>query len=345
MTRQIDLRSDTVTRPTPGMWAAIANAEVGDDVHGEDPTVNALEKRVAELFGKEAAVFVPSGTMANTIALCTLGAPGDEVICERQSHVFAYEVASAAAVGGLQFNVLDGEHGVLRAADIEPYIRPASLHNPRTRIISLENTHNRGGGRTYPLDEMRRVRDLARDHGLSVHLDGARLAHAVVASGHSFADYADCANTVSMCFSKGLGAPVGSIMASDQATIEKARRKRKQLGGGMRQAGVLAAAAMYALDNNVERLSEDHENARRLAEVIEGLPGLSLSAPVETNIILVRVDPNVHPSVDALVTRLCEQGVRCGPFGPDVIRMVTHLDISPDDVSAAGRALRSAAGA
>ena len=344
MPRQIDLRSDTVTRPTPAMWEAIANAEVGDDVHGEDPTVNALEARVVDMFGKEAAVFVPSGTMGNLISLLSLGEPGDEVICERQSHVFAYEVASAAAVGGLQFNVIDGEHGVVTADAIAPLIRPQTLHNPRTRIISVENTHNRGGGRVFPLEELRRIRDLARERGLSVHLDGARLSHAVVASGHTFSDYAECADTVSMCFSKGLGSPVGSIVASTADLIDRARRRRKQLGGGMRQAGVLAAAAMYALDNNIDRLSEDHEKAGRLAAVIEGIDGLSLAAPVETNIILFRVDPAVHGPVASMVDRLGELGVRCGPFGPDVIRMVTHIDVSHDDIDRAGEALRQAAG-
>jgi threonine aldolase len=342
VSRPIDLRSDTVTRPTPAMRRAMAEAEVGDDVFGDDPTVIALEARVATLLGKEAALFVPSGTMGNFLGLAAVADRGDEVILERQCHIMNYEVSSAAALHGLQLNALDGERGVMTAAQIEPYIKRESLHTPGTRIIAMENTHNRCGGRIYPLEEMRRVRELALRHGISVHLDGARLCNAHVETGVPLTEYAACADTVSMCFSKGLGAPVGSALASRREVIDRARRLRKRLGGGMRQAGVLAAAALHALDHHVERLRADHRHAKRLARHVEQVPGLTLAFPVETNIVVVDVNP-AHWTTDALLGALRERGVLAVPFGAGRIRMVTHLDVSADDVERAGEALASLA--
>jgi threonine aldolase len=336
--RLIDLRSDTVTRPTAAMRKAMAEAEVGDDVFGDDPTIIALEARVAKLLGKEAALFVPSGTMGNFLGLASTANPGDEVILERQCHIMNYEVSSAAALQGLQLNALDGDRGMMTAGQIEPYIKKENLHTPGTRVIAMENTHNRCGGRVYPLDEMKRVRSLAEQHGISVHLDGARLCNAHVESGVPLSDYAACADTVSMCFSKGLGAPVGSALASRRDVIDKARRLRKRLGGGMRQAGILAAAALHALDHNVERLRDDHKNARRLASIVEEVPGLSLAFPVETNIVVVAVDPK-RWTTEALLATLKDGGVLAVAFGAGRIRMVTHLDVSSDDVERAGEAL------
>jgi threonine aldolase len=336
--RLIDLRSDTVTRPTAAMRHAMAEAEVGDDVFGDDPTIIALETRVAKLLGKEAALYVPSGTMGNFLGLAATAATGDEVILERQCHIMNYEVSSAAALHGLQLNALDGDRGMLTAVQIEPHIKKENLHTPGTRIIAMENTHNRCGGRVVPIDEMKRVRALATEHGISVHLDGARLCNAHVESGVPLADYAACADTVSMCFSKGLGAPVGSALASRRDVIDRARRLRKRLGGGMRQAGILAAAALYALDHHVERLRDDHKNAKRLAAIIEQVPGLSLAFPVETNIVVVAVDAK-RWTTDELLATLREGGVLAVNFGAGRIRMVTHLDVTADDIERAGEAL------
>jgi threonine aldolase len=340
MSRIVDLRSDTVTRPVAGMRRAIAEAEVGDDVHREDPTVNLLEERVASLFGTEAALFVPSGTMSNHVALAANTHPGDEVIIDRFAHIFNNEAAAGAALSGLQLHPIEGDAGVITADQIEPLIRPGSLHQPATRVIALENTHNAAGGRVFPLEEMRRIKHLAKRHNVKVHLDGARLANAVVASGVSFEEYVKCADTVNMCFSKGLGAPVGSIVAGDRETIERARRKRKQFGGGMRQAGILAAAALYALDNHIDRLAEDHANAKRLGEVIGNARGLDLVFPVETNIVIFRLSEGQGP-VDSLVTELKRHGVLVSLSGPSRVRMVTHLDVGAEDIEHVAKAIES----
>jgi threonine aldolase len=338
MSKTIDLRSDTVTRPGSGMREAIANAEVGDDVFGDDPTVIALEERVAALYEAEAAVYVPSGTMANFVALASLTSPGDEIILERQCHVFNYEVASVATFAGVQTNPLDGDRGVITAEQIKPCIREENLHMPPTRVIAIENTHNRAGGRVFPYDEMKAIKRLAEERGLRVHLDGARLANAHVETGISFADYYKCADTVSMCFSPGLGAPVGSVVVSTADRIAKARKIRKRVGGGMRQVGILAAAALYALDHHVERLREDHENARRLAEQIEEADGLAIHQPVETNIVIFRVDPGAF-AVGEFLQKMGDAGVLAVPFGPGLVRMVTHLDVSAADIERVGEVL------
>lgn len=344
MPKPVDLRSDTVTRPVPEMRRAIAEAVVGDDVFGDDPTVIELEKKAASLFAKDAALFVPSGTMGNHVALAALTQPGDEVIMERTCHIFNNEVAAGAVLAGLQYNALDGERGVLTAEQIEPYIRPLNLHQPVTKVISVENTHNRAGGRVYPIELMSDIRELADRHGLKVHLDGSRIANAVVATGIPFAKYGACAHTINMCFSKGLGAPVGSIVVGDKDTIARAKKKRKQFGGGMRQTGILAAAAIYALDHHVARMATDHENARRLAEIVASIDGLDVAYPVETNMVVVRVDPKRWGSETHFVAALERRGVLAGAVAPGTVRMVTHLDVDSDDIEAVGAALQSAAG-
>ena len=322
------------------MRKAIADAEVGDDVFGDDPTVNTLEQRVASLFGAEAALFVPSGTMGNNAVLASVTQPGDEVILDRQSHIFLNEVAGAAALYGVQFNALDGDAGVLTAEQIAPHIRPDNVHQPVSRVIALENTHNRAGGRVFPLDEIKRIKALADENGMKVHLDGARIANAVVATGNGFKDYFAYVDTVSMCFSKGLGAPVGSIVVSNGETITRARKKRKIFGGGMRQAGVLAAAAMYALDHNIERLAEDHDKAQKLGQAIETIDGLTLEYPVETNMVFVRLDERLGTSGE-LLSKLKDRGVLAGSPAPLLVRMVTHLDVSADDIDYVAEVLGS----
>jgi threonine aldolase len=278
--------------------------------------------------------------MGNLVALSSLTRPGDEIILDRQCHVFNYEVASVATLAGVQTNPLDGDRGVITAEQIAPHIRDDNLHLPPTRVISIENTHNRAGGHIFPFDEMKTIKALAERHGLYVHLDGARLANAHVETGIAFADYFKCADTVSMCFSKGLGAPVGSIVISTRERIARTRKIRKRLGGGTRQAGILAAAALYALDHHVERLREDHKNARRLAEFIEATNGLVIHQEVETNIVIFRVDPAAF-AVDEFLGRLRDAGVLAVPFGPSLVRMVTHLDVSADDIERAGEVLQS----
>ena len=313
------------------MRKAIAEAQVGDDVFGDDPSVNMLEQRVASLFGAEAALFVPSGTMGNHVALSSITSPGDEVVLDRQAHIFNNEVAAAAALLGVQFNALDGMGGVITAEQIEPHIRRRNLHHPVSRVIAIENTHNRAGGAVFPLEELRRIRKLADAHGLDVHLDGARIANAVVSTGIGFDKYYEHVDTLSMCFSKGLGAPVGSIVVSDAAKIAKARKRRKMFGGGMRQAGVLAAAAIYALDHHIDRLAEDHAHARTLGEAVAATDGLELEYPVATNMVFVRVGDRWESEV-TFINQLKEHGILAGSPGPGIVRLVTHHDVSAGDV-------------
>jgi threonine aldolase len=337
----IDLRSDTVTRPTPAMREAMARAEVGDDVLGEDPTVKALERRTAELLGKEASLFVPSGTMANQIAVGVHAGPGEEVICDETAHVYVWEGGGIARLSGVTPRPLAGDRGLLCAAQLADKIRPDDGHYVRTRLVCLENTHNRGGGRVHPVEQVRAISLWARANGLAVHLDGARLFNAVVASGVAAREWASYFDTVSVCFSKGLGAPVGSAIAGTAETVKKAHRLRKVFGGGMRQAGVIAAAALHALENHVERLAEDHRNARLLAEAVEETPGLRLeSGPVETNLVWIEVDPSLGSARD-VAARLREQGVLVSPLGPQVLRACTHLDVSCEQAELAARRIRA----
>jgi threonine aldolase len=335
-----DFRSDTVTRPTPGMRRAMAEAEVGDDVFGEDPTVNRLQERVAELLGKEAALFVPSGTMSNLLAVRTLCRPGDEMICEAGSHIYNNEQASYAQLCGVAARPVAGVRGILRLEQLVGLIRPSGIHYPRTRLLTLENTHNSGGGSIQPYEELVRICQWAREQGLVTHLDGARLWNAVVATGIPASSWAKHFDSVNVCFSKGLGAPVGSALAGSREVIAEARRHRKVLGGGMRQAGVLAAAALYALEHHVERLAEDHALARRLAEGIASIRHLQLDPEVvETNMVFFKVDSAWGPA-SHLCQRLREEyQVLMLPVGPQRVRAVTHLDVGPRDVERALTAL------
>jgi threonine aldolase len=330
--REIDLRSDTVTRPTPAMRRAMAEAEVGDDVYGEDPSVQRLEARAAELLGKPAALFVPTGTMANQIALLCHTRPGDEVLHGEDNHCVLYEAGAGAAWAGVQFRAV-GRGGLFTAAQLEAALRPADVHYPPTSLVALENTHNRAGGRVFPQADVQAIAELARSRSLRVHLDGARIWNAAVASGKSPAELAAPADSVSACFSKGLGAPVGSVLAGSLELRARAHRFRKMLGGGMRQAGVLCAAASHALEHHQARLAEDHENAQRLARGLARLSGLSCeTSAVETNIVCF----DVHAGEAAeLVARARARGVRLNAIGPRRLRAVTHLDVTAADIDEA----------
>lgn len=332
----IDLRSDTVTKPSPGMREAMARAEVGDDVYGEDPTVNRLQERAASLLGKEAALFVPSGIMANQLSLRVHTRPGDEVIIESRSHIVRYEHGAAAALAGVQLHWVNGTRGIMAPEQVEAAIRPKDPYNTITALISLENTHNSGGGTIYPLQAIQRIRAIAARHQIPMHLDGARLFNAVTATGTAAAEYARHFETVSFCLSKGLGAPVGSVIVADRSRIEKLRPLRRMYGGGMRQAGILAAAGLYALEHHVGRLKEDHQHARRLAELLQGIPAVSLDpAHVETNIVIFDVKLG-HRSAQELLAVLNMKGVLINAVGPSSFRAVTHLDVSAEDIEKAG---------
>jgi len=328
----IDLRSDTVTKPSAGMREVMARAEVGDDVFGEDPTVNRLQEVAASLLGKEAALFVPSGTMANQLAVRLHTHPGDEILVEAGSHVVRYEGGAAAALSGVQTCWLPGIRGILEPAQIEAAIRPPDYHNPPTTLICLENTHNRGGGSIYPLTTIAAIRKIAEARGIAMHLDGARLFNAVVANGIPAAEYARPFETVSFCLSKGLGAPVGSLICSDAGRIGKLRRLRKMFGGGMRQAGIIAAAGLYALEHNVQRLAEDHRHSKQLAGALVGLPGVRITPEhVETNIVVFDIHETGHTAEEVL-RRLKAEGLLLIAFGPATLRAVTHLDVTGEQI-------------
>lgn len=331
----IDLRSDTVTQPTPAMREFMMKAPVGDDVFGEDPTINTLQEKAADMLKREAALFVPSGTMANTLAIKVLTQAGDEVLLAEGSHPFMFESGAPAVVCAVQVRTLPGDRGRLSPEQIPPVVRPDDVHHPPTRLISLENTHNRGSGSVYALATVAAVREVADRFGLAVHMDGARLFNACVATGHQPSEYAQYAHTVSFCLSKGLGAPVGSLLVGDRESIKCARRWRKMLGGGMRQAGFLAAAGIYALDHHVDRLAEDHEHAKIMAMALAQMDGLNLDpAEVETNIVIFSVTrPGLTASV--LAGRLAELGVKVLVTGPQTIRVVTHLDVNRADIDRA----------
>jgi threonine aldolase len=336
-TAAIDLRSDTVTRPSAAMRAVMAEAPVGDDVFGEDPTVNALQERTAAFLGKEASLFVPSGSMANQIALKVHCQPGDDVIIGEGGHNLLYESGATGAIAGVQATTV-GRGGTFTARDVEAAFKPADNHSyAPTRLVCVENTHNRGGGLVWAQRDVSEVAAFARTHGLALHLDGARLCNAAVAQGASPAALAAQFDTVSMCFSKGLGAPIGSVIAGTRALMVKAHRFRKMLGGGMRQAGILAAAAIYALDHNVERLSEDHSNARLLAEGLAQVPGLSVNLEkVQTNIVMVDLATWLPAGAEAAAA-LRAAGVLTLAMGPRRLRLVTHLDV---DRAACERAIQ-----
>ncbi len=338
----IDLRSDTVTRPTPAMRAAMQAAELGDDVFHEDPTVNRLEERVAALLGKDAALFVPSGTMSNQICVKAHTQPGDELICDSNCHIYNYEAGGPAVLSGVMCRTIDGDYGVLDLSQLDGKIRPINDHLVRTRLVCLENTHNRGGGKVYPIEKIEAISAWTRKHGLILHLDGARLWNAVVATGIPAKTWANLFDTVSVCFSKGLGAPVGSALAGPRDFVARARRVRKLFGGGMRQAGVLAAAALYALDNHVARLAEDHRHARVFAQAVADTPGLRLSPPeVDTNIVIFHVDPELG-TAQRVVEALKGRGVLVAATAPQTIRAVTHLDVSAAQIERAADLVRKA---
>lgn len=338
MEKFIDLRSDTVTRPSDGMRKAIYEAEVGDDVFKEDPTVNKLEQYAAELLGKEAALFVPSGVMGNQICLRVLTEPGDEVICEKDSHIFNYESGSSAALSGIQLYPVDGIKGIMEPDEVEEAVRPAdAYYMPRTKVIEVENTHNRAGGVIQPLGNIIHLSKLAKKYNLYFHLDGARIWNASAATGISVSEYAKYFDTISCCLSKGLGAPVGSIIASSKEKITKAFRIRKSWGGGMRQVGILAAAGLYALKNNISRLPEDQQNAKKLADVLANCMNIEIDMDaVQTNIIIFKP---VNMTPEEGIKRCREKGVLLSAGRTGTLRIITHLDLCSEDIEKSAKIL------
>lgn len=324
----VDLRSDTVTKPTPGMLEAMWSAKVGDDVFGEDETVNALEAKAAAMFGMEAGIYCPSGTMTNQIAIKCFTQPLDELIADQTAHVYRYEGGGIAFNSGVSTRLLNGYRGILTAEMIEPEINAENIHYPHTSLVVLENTVNKGGGSCYTLSQIAPIAQLCRDKGLKLHLDGARVFNALAHTGDSAMDYGKYFNGVSVCLSKGLGAPVGSVLLADKATIKYARRIRKVLGGGMRQAGFLAAAGIYALDHHVERLKIDHSHAGILADELGRQNWVSGVVPVETNIVLF---DTIEPA-DVVLAKLAEKGIKAGSTDTHRIRFVTHLDVHPEQI-------------
>ncbi|HEX6069586.1 MAG TPA: GntG family PLP-dependent aldolase [Longimicrobiaceae bacterium] len=336
----VDLRSDTVTRPTPGMRQAIAEAEVGDMVLGDDPTVSELEETMAGLLGKERALFFPSGVMANQTAVLVQASPGTEAVIDAGGHILNYEEAAAAAWGGVQLRAVQTADGLLDPESVAAAIRPRTPYVVQTSLLCLENTHNSAGGRVLPVERMREVVEVARERGVAVHLDGARLPNASVAAGRPMREWAELADTVMVAFSKGLGAPVGSVLAGTEETMEEAWRVRRRFGGGMRQAGILAAAALYGLEHHFAGLAEDHRRAKRLAELAGEVAGV-VAAPPETNIVMI--DLREAEPLDVL-RGLRARGVWMTQFGPRRLRAVTHRDVDDEGVERAGVALAEVLG-
>ncbi|MEO8664959.1 MAG: low-specificity L-threonine aldolase [Ignavibacteria bacterium] len=335
----IDLRSDTVTKPSKAMLEAMVNAKLGDDVFGEDETVNALQEKCATLSGKEAALFVPTGVMGNQLAIKCHTLPGDEVIVESESHILNYETAAPAVISNVQLLPVPGNMGIINADDISKYVRTKEYYFPVTRLICLENTHNRAGGVIQPLDVIKNVSEFAKSNGIKLHLDGARIFNACVETGISAKEYACYFDSISFCFSKGLGCPVGSILCGDKDLIEMARKWRKILGGGMRQAGILAAAAIYALDSNIARFTEDHKKAKYFADELSKMDGMSVDLrSVQTNIVIF--SSSKLPKNNFIET-LREKGVLISSGSYDNLRAVFHLDVNEDDVTNAVKIIRS----
>ncbi|MEP0848602.1 MAG: low-specificity L-threonine aldolase [Phycisphaerae bacterium] len=327
-----DLRSDTVTKPSRGMLEAMLAAEVGDDVLGDDPTVNRLQEFMAAFLGKEAALYVPSGTMANQVSIRSATEPGDELILDETTHCHNYETGAPSALSGCSVRSIQGVRGVFSAGQVEAAVRPESQHFARSRVVVVENTNNRGGGSVWPVESVAAIRRVCDAHDLHLHLDGARLMNACVAARRKPTDYTHYADSVSMCFSKGLGAPVGSIVAGRGDFIRRAHRFRKMFGGAMRQAGLLAAAALYAIQHNVERLADDHANARWFAERIAELPGIRLDVTtVETNIVIFDLDPALGGAA-RFTEQLRERGVLMFSTGPHRVRAVTHMDVNREQI-------------
>ena len=339
----VDLRSDTVSVPTPGMLEAMMNADVGDDVYGEDPSANRLEAMVAEMCGKEAAVFVNSGTMGNLLSIKAMTQPGDEVILEADSHTYHWETGGYAALAGVSLRMIKADRGIIQPGQIAPAVRGRDLHHPRSTLVVLENTHNRGGGSVYPVETVEGIAAVCREHGLRLHMDGARLFDACIAAGCQPADYARHVDSVTFCLSKSLGCPVGSMIAGDREFIDRVRWLRHMFGGAMRQIGYMAAAGIYALEHHVDRLAEDHENARRLADGIRLIPGVRLVYdPPETNMVYFDVLPPDTP--DALIGRLRDRGILMGGPEGNPVRAVTHIGVTADDIDRTAEALRSTCG-
>ncbi|MFZ4785838.1 MAG: low-specificity L-threonine aldolase [Flavobacteriales bacterium] len=326
----IDLRSDTVTRPTEAMKEAMMNAPVGDDVFAEDPTINLLQEKAAALFGMEAGLYCSSGTQTNQIAINVHTRPGDEVICADMAHVYYYEGGGIALNSGCSVALIQGDRGRITAAQIENNINPDDIHRPISRLVCLEDTMNKGGGAIYDFEEIKRISALCRARGLALHCDGARLFNALVATGISPIDYAQYFDSISICLSKGLGAPVGSVLLGKHDFIKQARRRRKSMGGGMRQAGIIAAAGLYALEHHIDRLTIDHDRAQQIGHVLNTLDWVDHVVPVQTNIVIFSLkDKNAA----AWVEKLKKEHILCFPFGSDKIRMVTHLDLTSDHIS------------
>jgi threonine aldolase len=322
----IDLRSDTVTQPTPAMLQAMMHARVGDDVFGEDPSINELEAMAAELFGKAAALYCPTGTMSNQVAIKCHTQPGDEIICEKSSHVYQYEGGGIAFNSGAQVKLVNGNRGRISAEQVIASINPDDVHKARTSLVSLENTANRGGGSCYNTDEIKKIRKVCDEHQLALHLDGARLFNALVAKKQTARQYGELFHTISICLNKGLGCPIGSILLGDNHFIKKARRIRKVFGGGMRQAGFMAAAGIYALQHNIQRLELDHLHAQQIMLALKTKPWVGGILPVETNIIIFEVQPPY--TVTTLLAELAKKHIKCYGISPSQIRMVTHLNIT-----------------
>ena len=323
----IDFRSDTVTRPTPGMREAMMKAPLGDDVFGEDPSINTLQEMTADLFGMEAALFCPSGTMTNQIAIKCHTQPGDEVICDESSHIYQYEGGGIALNSGASVKLLYGDRGRINARQVEEAIQPDDVHRAHTRMVSLENTSNRGGGSCYTFSEIQAIQQVCMRHDLAFHLDGARLWNAIVARKEDPLHYGKVFDSISVCLSKSLGCPVGSLLLGTKDFIKKAKRYRKVFGGGMRQGGFMAAAGIYALEHHIERLKEDHANAKAIATAISSRSFVKMMLPVETNIIIFELDESL--TAPQLVARLKEQDILGYAISPNRVRLVTHLDITP----------------
>ncbi|MCP4460593.1 MAG: aminotransferase class I/II-fold pyridoxal phosphate-dependent enzyme [Cytophagales bacterium] len=327
---RVDLRSDTVTRPTPEMLDAMMSAKVGDDVFGDDPTVNALQEKAATVIGMEAAIYCPSGTMTNQIGMRVNTRPQDEVICHKYSHVYLYEAGGMMSNSMISPKLLEGDMGRIRAQQVAESINPDDSYLPRTQLVVLENTMNKGAGSIYDLEEMKKIKDVCDENSLKLHLDGARLFNALAETGESPIEYGQLFDTISICFSKGLGAPVGSVLLGNNDSIRRAMRVRKSFGGGMRQAGYLAAACIYALDHNLGRLKEDHERARRIGEMLQSKSFISEVLPISTNIVIAEL---ADRTAKDFLSQLEEHKVSAVPFGPNLVRFVTHLDFTDDHLA------------
>jgi len=324
----IDLRSDTVTRPTPAMLDAMFNASVGDDVFNEDPTVNALQEKAAKMFNKEAAIFVPSGTMSNQIAIKIHTQPGDEVICDKTAHVYNFEGGGIAYNSGCSIKLIDGNNGRITAQQVLESINPKDIHHANSRLVCVENTSNKGGGSCFELADMESISRICKENKLKFHLDGARIFNAITQKGYNSEQIGNLFDSISICLSKGLGAPIGSVLIGSKKFVTKARRYRKVMGGAMRQAGYLAAAGIYALDNHVERLKQDHDNAQQIVKILQRLNYVENILPTETNIVIFKLTKSIKDT--DFIKKLAENNILVVSFGPQVVRIVTHLDFKEE---------------